>query len=318
MTEIIILTGFLGTGKTSLINAFLESIDTTWTGVIVNEAGDTEFDGFLIAQASGDASAVRMLGNGCLCCQSSNDELARAIRELVGLHIERTGRPSERIIVEASGLARPGAIMRQLQNVNVPLAVQVVSTVDATQAARPKDHVEIVDQWAAASTLVLTKTDLGGFNGHEAITNASGINPFARVITETSRSRSAILAFGTIGVPLPANDLDLVEPQDRHGVCVHTLEQSGHTAGWDDYAEWFDNLAGLAGDRLLRVKALVRPIDGSNRIVQAVGSTFSLPEQTTVEGPGHVVVIARDFSEADFDTLEPTGVFKLKQRGVPI
>ncbi len=98
--------------------------------------------------------------------------------------------------------------------------------------------------------------------------------------------------------------------QHSSDIAVFTLQQTGHSF-WADYEEWFDNLAGLAGDRLLRVKALLRPALGPARLIQAVGSTFSLPRPIETEAAGHVVVIARDFDAAEFATIEPAGLLAL-------
>ena len=178
--DVVIVTGFLGTGKTSLIRGLLEGLDTRRTGVIVNEAGDTSFDGIQIAAATGDGSSIRMLGNGCLCCEGA-DDLGEAVRALVAQHIALTGEPTERIIVEASGLARPGKLLRQFQTiVDLRLRVHIVATIDATLAADPDQHSEIVAQWAAAASLVLTREDLAPDGGARAVRLARAMNPLAQ------------------------------------------------------------------------------------------------------------------------------------------
>ena len=189
--DIVVVTGFLGTGKTSLIRGLLEGRDTRRTGVIVNEAGDTSFDGIQIAAATGDGSSIRMLGNGCLCCEGA-DDLGEAVRALVERHIALTGEPTERIIVEASGLARPGKLLRQFQVItDLRLRVHIVATVDATLAADPDQHGEIVAQWTAAASLVLTRDDLAPDGGERALRMARTINPLGQVF----RREQAAAAF---------------------------------------------------------------------------------------------------------------------------
>lgn len=307
MIDVFLVTGFLGTGKTSLINAYVEGLDTSRTGIIVNEAGDTRFDGALIAEATGDESSVRMLGNGCLCCQAA-DDLAIAVRALHALHLERTGAPTERIVIEASGLAMPGRLLRQLQGVrDLPLRIHVIATVEATRTASPSKHPEILAQWAAASTLVLTRSDIATDAGRASIAVARAISPLSRCVVEPDPMRRAVAAFAETEPVSVGHVLDTAATTS-HGVSVHTLRQIGE-ADWDDCAEWFDNLAGIAGERLLRVKAIVRPRGPSAWIVQAVGTTFAAPRTTTIADDGHVVVIARGMEEVEFEAIEPTGLF---------
>lgn len=308
--DVILLTGFLGTGKTSLIRAYLEQGDPSRTGVIVNEAGDTGFDGIQIAQASGDQSAIRMLGNGCLCCEAP-DDLAQAVQDLVARHLDMTGAPSERIIVEASGLARPGALLRQFAALRGwPLRLHVVSTVDATLAAHPDRHGEVAAQWAAASTLVLTQADRAGDGGRAALAMAQAINPLARIVAQGSRHERAAQALAGSQVTAQWRDV----PSTGHGaIRAITLRQKPE-ANWDQLSEWLDNLSGLGGERVLRVKGLLRP-DGDPRaiLVQAVGTTFAAPQPIgEVEGHrAHVVLIGENVTPDWLAGIEPFGLFEM-------
>ncbi|WP_260929474.1 CobW family GTP-binding protein [Novosphingobium sp. 9] len=312
--EVVLVTGFLGTGKTSLIRAALESVDTARTGVIVNEAGDTDFDGIQIAEATGGMSAIRMLGNGCLCCEAQ-DDLAEAIRALVARHLDLTGLPSERIIVEASGLARPGRLLRQFQQLReLPLRVRVVATVDAMLIADPERHGEIAAQWAAAGTLVLTRGDMAADGGARAMAMAQAINPLAVVVTQGSQAERAAALFEAGGPTIPAlSDAPETAPSSSgHGrVRAVTLRQRPGVS-WDACAEWLDNLGGIGGERVLRVKGLVSPV-GSDRswLVQAVGTTFAVPTAIPRTPHGHMVVIGEEIDAAFLAEIEPQGLFDL-------
>lgn len=307
--DVILVTGFLGTGKTSLIRAFLAEGDHSRTGIIVNEAGDTGFDGIQIAEATGDTSSIRMLGNGCLCCEGA-DDLAQSIRDLVDRHIATIGVPSERIIVEASGLARPGRLLRQFAEVReFDLRVHVVATVDATLTAAPDRHDEIAAQWAAAACLVLTRADLADDHGAAALAMAAAINPLAACFAGGETGPRGLAAFAPSATqpavlpPIPAH---------AHGrVRAMTLAQRPD-ADWDACAEWLDNLAGIGDDRVLRVKGVISPPDtGHSWLVQAVGTTFALPAPTARQSDGHLVVIGEDITPAWLAALEPVGAFFL-------
>ncbi len=312
MIDVILGTGFLGTGKTCLIRELLEGRDTRRTGVIVNEAGDTSFDGIQIAAATGDGASIRMLGNGCLCCEGA-DDLSEAVRALVERHIALTGEPTERIIVEASGLARPGKLLRQFQTITeMRLRVHIVATIDATLAADPDQHDEIAVQWTSAASLVLTRDDLALDGGARAMRLARAINPLAQFF----RRDQAEAAFRAPTEPIAS----VVDNSHGHGkVRATTLRQSPQ-ATWDDCTDWLENLCGMGGERILRIKGLIRPAGGElGWLVQAVGTTFAVPVRVPVPAQsadhGHVVVIGEALSSDWFATIEPLATFLPSHKG---
>ena len=300
--DVIIVTGFLGTGKTSLIRGLLAGRDTRRTGVIVNEAGDTNFDGIQIAATTGDGSSIRILGNGCLCCDGA-DDLGEAVRALVERHIVLTGAPTERIIVEASGLVRPGKLLRQFQAItDLRLRVHIVATIDATLAADPDQHDEIVAQWTAAASLVLTRDDLAPDGGARALRVARAINPLGQVFRR-EQVAAAFIAPAQPTAMIPGNT------QGHGKVRATTLRQSPN-ATWNDCTEWLDNLCGMGGERILRVKGLVRPAGGElGWLVQAVGTTFAVPVPAPCSDNAHMVVIGEALSSEWFATIEPLATF---------
>jgi G3E family GTPase len=102
-----IVTGFLGSGKTTLIAALLKQQTMQDTAVVVNEFGAVGIDDAVFAQTL-DADNVVLLANGCLCC-AAGDDLASAIWALA-----MRPRPPRRIVVETSGLAEPAPLLRRL------------------------------------------------------------------------------------------------------------------------------------------------------------------------------------------------------------
>src|SRR5262249_27228661 len=105
-----VVTGFLGSGKTTLIRRFLAgkvAAHTAGIAVIVNEFGEIGLDHLLLEHAADD---VVLLPGGCLCCQARND-IVRALRTLADRRERRELPHYARIVIETSGLAEPGPIL---------------------------------------------------------------------------------------------------------------------------------------------------------------------------------------------------------------
>src|SRR5215213_258999 len=156
-----IVTGFLGSGKTTLINKLLKRPDMNRVAVIVNELGEQSIDHDLVEVSS---EQMMLLNNGCLCCVLRGD-LQDTLRELFVKR--RLGQiiDFERVIIETTGLADPAPVMHTLMT-DTMLQAQyrldcVVTLVDAVNGAGQLDTMqEAVKQAALADRLVLTKSDL--------------------------------------------------------------------------------------------------------------------------------------------------------------
>src|SRR5271168_1586748 len=104
---VIAVTGFLGSGKTTLIRALLATPEGANTAIVVNEFGEIGIDQALL-RASSDVTVL--LGNGCLCCNVRTD-LQETLR---GLFADRArgAVPSFERVIETSGLADPGPVLQ--------------------------------------------------------------------------------------------------------------------------------------------------------------------------------------------------------------
>src|SRR3954447_16184371 len=155
--DFVVLTGFLGSGKTTLLRDFLSGRKAADTAVIVNEVGEIGLDGIILREGGGDVR-MSMLSNGCVCCQMGSD-LAVTVEAL--LHAERAeGFPLRRIILETSGLSKPGPVLRQLASLaEYPMRVSVLATYDGVHGTKTSAFEEAAAQWAAAHRIVLTKAD---------------------------------------------------------------------------------------------------------------------------------------------------------------
>ena len=157
---ITLLTGFLGSGKTTLLRQMLTLPGWEETVVLVNELGEVGLDHHLLGTAS---DAVMLMENGCICC-SVRDDLIGVLEDLFWKRLHRKMPYFKRVVVETTGLADPGPIMRAL--LSHPLIAEryaldsVLCTVDELAGVGQFDaQPESLAQAAAADVLLVTKTD---------------------------------------------------------------------------------------------------------------------------------------------------------------
>jgi G3E family GTPase len=156
-----VLTGFLGSGKTTVLNHVLKQPGMAATAVIVNEFGEIGLDHLLVESATED---VVLLNSGCLCCTVRGD----IVNTLTDLFVGRVkGRVPyfTRAVIETTGLADPAPVLHAL--ISDPIVAErymidgVVTTVDAVNGAGTLDRqIEAVKQAAVADRLIVTKADL--------------------------------------------------------------------------------------------------------------------------------------------------------------
>ncbi|WP_349435672.1 GTP-binding protein [Pararhizobium sp. A13] len=156
-----ILTGFLGAGKTSLLNRLLKDPDLTDTAVIINEFGDVSLD-HLLVEASSDG--IIELSDGCLCC-TVRGELVDTLADLMDRMQTGKIKPLKRVVIETTGLADPAPVLQSVMG--NPVIAQsyrldgVVTIVDAVNGLSTlANHEEAVKQVAMADRLVISKVSL--------------------------------------------------------------------------------------------------------------------------------------------------------------
>ncbi|OZI34078.1 hypothetical protein CAL29_11005 [Bordetella genomosp. 10] len=333
--DLIVLSGFLGSGKTTLLLQYLNDAGAADTGVIVNEVGEIGVDGAIVADGS-DAVPMTLLANGCVCC-AMRSSLVDTVAALLDAPRPAGHGPLRRVILETSGVSRPGPIIAALADPELArrrLRVAVVSTYDCvTGALQAERFDEASAQLAAAQRIVLTKRDLADereIARHRAA--IAGINPLADIVDETARGQAARRAFEDTA---PARDAGVAQAvaalraagktgavtgvatgvwpsagpgrEDVAGIAhprIHVMTAELMAgAAWEDLALWLDDLSAFCGERLLRVKAVLRVSDCDDPIlIQSVGTTFSAPRRLRAGDVADnlFVIITRDL---DADAL---------------
>ena len=281
MLPVSIVTGFLGSGKTTLIARVLRDPTFARTAVIVNEFGEIGLDHELVTASD---ESLLTLSTGCLCCAVRADLLAT----LLELRARRAAGEIayDRVLIETSGLADPAPILQALINdrdVAQDHAIDTLITlVDAQHGETSLDHhPEARRQAALADRLLLTKTDVAG--AVDALrARLAALNPGAPLLTSVAGDIAPSVLFSTSDASgreaRLATLLDASVAAHSDGIETFSLTRETPLPA-PALTLWLEALVEHAGDRLLRVKGLVdvAELPGRPALIQGVRHLFSAP-----------------------------------------
>jgi G3E family GTPase len=308
-----IITGFLGSGKTTVLNHLLRQPSLADTVVIVNEFGAVGLDHLLIEQAIEDAV---LLKNGCICCTVRGD-IADTLDVLWQRREAGELPPFRRIAIETTGLADPAPVAHAL--LAEPGARHacrldgIVTTVDALHAPMQLDRQpEARRQVAMADRILLTKTDLADPR-QVAATDAriAALNPGAprRVVVAGAVDPGDVFDLG----PDDGRLEQWLRPFDtdrhhghhhlpfRHDAIDSVVLRHDQPIAWRSLQVWLTSLLSLRGDSVLRLKGLVW-LQGETRpvVLQGVHHVLHPPvhldRDTQPASATQVVLITRGLS----------------------
>jgi G3E family GTPase len=260
-TPVFVLTGFLGSGKTTLLNRLLALPALADTAVIVNELGAVALDHLLVQRIEGE---VALLRSGCICCAVRGD-FEDTLRELLARRDEGSVPSFARVVIETTGLADPAPLL-QAVDTNPLLAHfvrlgAVLTTVDAVNAPLQLERQwEARKQVALADRLLITKTDLAGDTtaleaGLAALNPQAGrwrlgpTSPLELLLEPVPVHTAVREATGLLaGRPLRA----------LHDDVSSFVLQAEQPLDWPRLQAWLADVRGLHGDKLLRLKGIVR------------------------------------------------------------
>ncbi len=276
-----LLGGYLGAGKTTVVNHLLARTDRP-IAVLVNDVGSIGIDYRLIARRSGDALE---LTDGCVCC-SLRQGLAHAFDQL-----RTRPSPPDHVVIELSGVADPGRVVPWANSIGFRLD-GVVVLADAELVDHWLDHSTVGPlvqrQFDAADLILLSKIDLVDDDGsaaeatirtvsHAPIVALDGPDAVAGILDLATRRSGATAtppptlfdAHRTLTLPLP----DPVEPSRLDSIV--------------------DELVSAQDGEVIRAKGIARSLDGSLHLIQVVGHRRTITPLSTAERepPTELVVI---------------------------
>jgi len=309
---ITLLTGFLGSGKTSLLRRLIHQPGFARCAVIINEFGEVGLDQALVADQSDDRD-IQLLDSGCLCCLASS-----AIQDtLASLYYRRLRGEIpwfDRVLIETSGLAEPGPIINAVYG-DGALASQfrfssIVATFDAGFGqADSQAYAEAKTQLLMADTVVLTKVDLhpqarylaawlGELNPTARVyENSLPDDQLARLLLDPAADGPAPdpAAPAAASLPRPSSALGHLLAYGIHSVAVDIPEP----IGWPAWAAFVHEVQRTFADRLLRLKGVLAFAGQGPMVVHAVHHVFSAPEPAgavPARLAGQLVFIVRDMA----------------------
>jgi len=315
-----IITGFLGSGKTTVLNRLLKLPSLADTVVIVNEFGAVGLDHLLIEQAVEDAV---LLKNGCICCTVRGD-IADTLETLWERRESGVLPPFRRIAIETTGLADPAPVAHALlTDADARYACRldgIVTTVDAMHGVMQLERQpEARRQVAMADRVLLTKTDLASEAEIAAVTaRIAALNPNAPLRQVVNGAVAAADVFD-LGPGDGTDDTRVAEwlrpfETDQHHGHHHLPFRHGDDVGsvvvrcdapvaWPSLLLWLESILSLHGDAVLRLKGLVR-LAGEERPIVLQGVHHVLHPPVFLEHNAHVapytriVLITRGLSAA--------------------
>jgi G3E family GTPase len=283
LIPVTVLTGFLGSGKTTVLNHLLRQPGMDGTVAVINEFGEVGLDHLLVETSE---ERFALLDKGCVCC-SVREDLVALLENLSVRQAAGKLPPIRRILIETTGLADPVPVLHTLMRAPGVVARYridgVVVTVDTVNALRSLDHhAEAVKQIAVADRILLTKLDLAEAETIAAVEQLiREINPTVSVIRVSHGSTEPGAVFEA-GLFVPQARLEqaanwfamAATATAAHGHASHHHGHHAHSSRissfslvvnepirWAAFSRWLDYVAALKGDDLLRFKALINVAD---------------------------------------------------------
>ncbi|MFB1326344.1 CobW family GTP-binding protein [Helicobacter pylori] len=252
---ITLITGFLGSGKTSFLSEYLNQTDHQGVALIINEIGQAALDQRILSvQYCGEK--MLYLNAGCMCCNKRLD-LVESLKATLN-NYEWHGEILKRIIIETTGLANPAPILWTILSdtfLGVHFEIQsVVACVDILNAKTHLTNNEAKEQIVFADSVLLTKTDLQNNSGAliKLKERIQALNPSAEIFDKRAIDYESLFSRKNRvhRAILPA--------KDSHSQGFETLSINFEgTMEWSAFGIWLSLLLHQYGTQILRIKGII-------------------------------------------------------------
>ncbi len=288
---VVVVAGFLGSGKTTLLNHLLTTSGGTRIGVLVNDFGSINVDAMTVAS---QVDSTISLSNGCLCCavdpSDMDDMLTRLAKPSANIDV---------IVIEASGLAEPGSMVKLVLACTQPRITYggLVVVVDAAEFPTTSTrHPELAKHLRLADLVVLNKTDRAA-----DLPAVRAAVPAGTPLVETTHGRvDPALLFDTRPRTPTIGQLSFEDLTDDHHDHVHALYDSVEfVADTPVHPRGFMRFLAARPPGLYRVKGFVDFGTGDRFTLHTVGDHLVLdraPWPRGVPRTTQLVMIGTDLS----------------------
>ena len=281
-----IITGFLGSGKTTILNDIINYKEFKNTLLIINEFGKISIDHHLIKKKSDDKI---VLNNGCLCCSFSGD-LVKTLDDTLKLR-----KKFDRIIIETSGLADPIPIVQTIvsdqiisEKIKFKSLITVVDTVNFQNDLH--NHLENFKQITSADIILLSKTDISENNKKkEVIKELKRLNLHAEILDKNllklHEIKKIFTNFNIKKLTIQKIDNTLKTKSNflhKKNFVNETKKVKSisinikHNITKDGLKLWLNALARFKSNNLLRMKGIIK-VEKQVLLINAVQKVFHEP-----------------------------------------
>jgi G3E family GTPase len=278
-----IVTGFLGSGKTSFINHLLLKNKAMKIGLIVNEFGTVSIDAMLLSD--NQPESILELNNGCICCSIFN-EFSLALQELVKKHDHL-----EQLIIETTGIADPGPIIEPFfQDPDLIRLFELSGTICLVDAINFPDQLLSFEQQMQilhSDLIILNKISSSVRNQLQLAHKKIGVYNKIAFVAETNHGKIEESQLQFLQPTMQDNFLRKIrkpffsEP-DNEQFHSFTIRFGGFI-NEKRFTDWFKYFASIHRRSIYRIKGIINfddsPLLG---IVQAVGGAVSITEGSVV------------------------------------
>lgn len=312
-----IVTGFLGSGKTTFIQQILKNDQNAKTLVLINEFGEVGLDDLLVKPINDN---TYLLSSGCMCCTVLTDLKDTLLSTLA---LNKDALVFDKILIETTGLANPASILSTLtQDMHLKgrfVLHGMTAIIDAQHAhTQATTAPEWLPQVIACQQYVLSKTDLCQTNDMIYLqTLINEVNPDAIEVHVDDFINMQALFTKTFDV-LPKSTFFLKNEQDIHAKTQSLLLSFDKPIDWLAFGLWLSLLLDQYGEHVLRLKGVLH-LQGIDKpiLLQGVQHCLYPPEHLPTpmwyDDISRLVMIVRGLDVADIERSAKTVLSHLRK-----
>lgn len=291
MVPVILITGFLGSGKTTFVNYLLQKFPDYKFSVILNEFGDIKLESQFIKSHKKD---IIELANGCMCCVAKSD-----VPRVIDLILEKSPK-TQYLLIEASGLSDPDPVHESFNNPRISRKVflsKTVCIVDALNFLETKDiHRTIMAQLADSDIAIISKVDEGGREKGELVQSMiKNMMPLTEVVLFDKEFDPKILFSDKPSISTKSNN------EDHHHIHEEFQEDwlvMDRPLSLNEVQDAFQKVP----EEVHRAKGIVLIKNDKKVLIQYVAGRLELIPSTWLQDEEHktqILFIGKDFSHED-------------------